>query len=1181
MESVVIIVYQTWHYALFCRSLRQQTNSNADENGEYQQMLARLFHRSETFQRFLRTSIKPGNPLELESTSLFLSCGWIAAAAAQKRWLLIVPEIEQRMKARSYFQFWGAPALVLSDLPVDSTKFDTIPYRNSLVRQAETLRNWYSGNHQILIASAEALAASVPIQETIDDSHRIITVGKEYFHQHWRELFLSYGYQETPQVREPGDFAVRGGIIDIFPVDNPHPARFDFLGDTLEEIRLFDAGSQMGIKQISSLTIPCLYPTPWTPQYRGHLKKILRQFPDNSMGPLKEALAAGQYHSIWPLFGATIGTTASFSRLLDDQTVTVFFRPDTVSRNAQILAEEKLNMLDEGNFGPAAFIKLLKSQHPQPHNVIERLQQGRTLSVVPQAHKKNSFRLPGKPYSEFIPSSDSHIPNSLWSKLPGWRTSVLSSTSTSGLAEIQTQLRRHELTYVSSLPDDAAELNGIFLHPPMEMPALAVYAHELSTFFYFPPPPPPQETSKNRKKTFAKDAEVTPIASMFDLTPGDHVVHLDFGIGRYLELARLTTSAGVGDFLKITYADDDKLFVPVDKLHLLHKYIGASEKPILNRLQSGSWATIKHRLRSRVQVLARDLLKIQAKRQSLTGTAFPPDQPEQGAFERRFPHKETFDQAQAIKSFKQDLEENTPMDRLICGDVGYGKTEVALRAAFKVVNNGQQVAVLAPTTLLVQQHFTTFCERFRGFPYHVAMLSRFRTPNEQKKAIALARRGEVDILIGTHRLLSRDVSFLDLGLVIIDEEQRFGVRQKERLKSLRTMVDVLTLSATPIPRTLHMALSGLRDISVIDTPPENKQRVITQVGVYDEKLEQRAITRELSRGGQVFYVFNRVAGISAIGREVSRRYPHARVVVAHGQLPEKELEHLMGDFIAGKTDILVTTSIIESGLDLPNVNTLIIRDAYRFGLADLYQLRGRIGRGQNQAFAYLFYPPSMPLTEKARARLEAIESFTELGAGFQLAMRDMEIRGAGNLLGDEQHGLIMSVGIPLYSQLLEEELLKLKGLPTRTSHNLTIDLDLQAFIPREYINAENLRLKFYKRIAQACTAKQLQSLAQELLDRFGPLPTVTRQLLALAGIRQQAENLSVLAIARTENTLQVRFTAKPKWAMKLDLFKAGWSTGPTNPFSLKTLVSKTNATTLLAETRQRLEQLAVLVDSVS
>jgi transcription-repair coupling factor (superfamily II helicase) len=597
--------------------------------------------------------------------------------------------------------------------------------------------------------------------------------------------------------------------------------------------------------------------------------------------------------------------------------------------------------------------------------------------------------------------------------------------------------------------------------------------------------------------------ETVTITALSQLKAGDYVVHIHHGIGVYGGLIRQVVDGAEREYLLIRYAGEDKLYVPADQFDRVQKYIGGeAQPPALSRLGGREWERTKRKAQRSARELAKELVALYAARSQQEGFAFSPDTPWQQEMEAGFPYEETDDQRQALTEVKQDMEKPAPMERLVCGDVGFGKTEVAVRAAFKAVMDGKQVAVLVPTTVLAAQHFNTFRERLAPYPMRVEMLSRFRSPKERKRIVAELAAGAVDVVIGTHRLLSRDVKFKELGLLIVDEEQRFGVRHKEKLKQLRATVDCITLTATPIPRTLHMALSGLREMSLINDPPEGRRPIRTQAGQHSEALIKEAVEKELDRGGQVYYVYNRVESIPHVAAHLQRLLPQARIAVGHGQMAENDLEKIMVDFYAGKHDILLCTTIIESGLDIPNVNTIIVDQSDRLGLAQLYQLRGRVGRSDRQAYAYLMWTPHKRMTEAAEQRIQAIKEFCDLGSGLKLALRDLEIRGAGNLLGPEQHGFVAAVGFDLYCQMLSEAVSEARGQMISRRTEVSLDLPVNAFVPDEWVPSLNQRIELYRRLAAVSNEEMLQDLAAEMKDRFGaPLPGPVKNLVHLVGIK--------------------------------------------------------------------------------
>jgi transcription-repair coupling factor (superfamily II helicase) len=600
------------------------------------------------------------------------------------------------------------------------------------------------------------------------------------------------------------------------------------------------------------------------------------------------------------------------------------------------------------------------------------------------------------------------------------------------------------------------------------------------------------------------------LTSLAELKPGDYMVHLDFGVGVYRGLQHIALQGAEGDFLLLDYAGNDKLYLPVDRINLVQRYIGADGvEPRVDRLGTASWEKAKSRARAAVEEMAEELLKIYAARQVEQGFAFSPPDDLYREFEASFAFEETPDQMAAIEDVIRDMERAKPMDRLVCGDVGYGKTEVAMRAAFKAVMDGKQVAVLVPTTVLAQQHLETFTERFKAYPVRIGMLSRFRSPKEQKELLAGVKKGDIDIVIGTHRLLQKDMTFKDLGLLIVDEEQRFGVSHKERLKQFRAVVDIMTLTATPIPRTLYMSLMGIRDLSIIDTPPVDRLSIKTYVSRFSDELIREAVLRELRRGGQIFFVHNRVQSIEAMAEHLRRLVPEAKIVTGHGQMDEKELERVMLAFMHGESNLLLCTTIIESGLDIPNANTLIVNRADAFGLAQLYQLRGRVGRAKQRAHAYFLIPGEGAISSDARERLKILQDISELGAGFRIATHDLEIRGGGDLLGARQSGNIAAVGFELYTEMLEETIRQLKGEDLQERVEPEIKLRVPAFVPEEYVKDPNQRLVIYKKLTQAGTEEEIAEVADELVDRFGKLPLAASYLLEVMQIRIGLKNLLI------------------------------------------------------------------------
>jgi len=869
------------------------------------------------------------------------------------------------------------------------------------------------------------------------------------------------GYERTTMVDRPGEISMRGGIFDIYPMSRPMPYRLEFFGDEIDSIRAFDPVTQRSISRVESVRV--------LPRSEKELNEALLH--RNEL-------------------------TATLTDHLPHDTLVVMDEPVTITSEARDVDQDF-----NGVAGTLAWSE-----------VLERLGRFRQLIVGQLAQDTvRGTRIFTETRS--MASWEGNL-ELFWEQLRVWSLEdydVVFVCNNNG-----ERRRLHELLGEkgcaidqpgSRLRTKIGRLRGGFSVPNQRLAVLS--GKELFGRRYWRRP----------KRQFRTGA---PIYSLSDLRIGDYVVHVDHGIGKYLGLTRLEDKKG--DFLSIRYQSGDKLYVPITQIRLVQKYVGVdSRAPTLDKLGGTAWARTKEKVGRAIKDMTAELLDLYAMRQTMEGFRFSPDTDWQKEFEDAFPYQETSDQEGAIRDVKDDMEQSLPMDRLICGDVGYGKTEVAMRAAFKAVMDGKQVAVLVPTTILAQQHLNTFHERFADYPVIIEMLSRFRTRAEQKEILYRVKEGSVDILIGTHRLLSPDIQFNDLGLVVIDEEQRFGVTHKERLKQLRKLVDVMTLSATPIPRTLHLSLMGVRDMSVINTAPEDRLPIHTTVAGYDEDVIREAITRELARDGQVFFVHNRIETIHSVAARLQRIVPRATIAIAHGRMPERELERVMINFVNGTIDVLVSTTIIESGLDIPNVNTIIINRADCFGLADLYQLRGRVGRYKHRAYAYLLAPTERVLTEDARKRLKTLQDFTDLGSGFKIALRDLEIRGAGNILGVEQHGHIAAVGFELYCRLVEDAAKELRGETVTRPMFPVVDLAIEAFLPDDYIPSPAQKIAIYKRISSAESQDQLDEIGHELRDRYGPLPTEAQRLMSTMALRIMGADTGVEFIGRARDAVLFRF----------------------------------------------------------
>ncbi|MBL7182973.1 MAG: transcription-repair coupling factor [Anaerolineae bacterium] len=1000
-------------------------------------------------------------------------------------------------------------------------------------RRIETQLQEQNTLSPVIIASARALMQkTIPVREfqagvqTLRQGQRI---SLEKMLAHW----VSLGYEPASLVQEPGTFSRRGGIIDVFPPHSAQPVRIELFGNEIESLRLFEPDTQRSQEKVSSFT---LVPASEALPQRGPL--AAQQATQLDLSACHESAAAEFEANL-----AALEERQHFKGL-------EFYIPYLYSQPGNLidfLPTEGLLIVDDLTELEASMADLeasalelqktlleageLPSELPIPYFTWDELQET-LLDRHPLVLGYNDGE--EQPLSKlFAPGP--RYGGRLKQVLDDWRRMlqegqriVVVSRQAQRLAAlwgereayVQT-LRVSETLRVLPPLRSLTIVQGTLAEGWILEAAMCCLQTDAEIFGWSRPLP----------RRVRRPRAVTPEAFFADMAPDDYVVHIEHGIGIFRGLVELTLDGVKREYLEVEYDGGDKLYVPIHQADRLSRYVGARERrPALHRLGTAHWAQVKARAKRAVEDIARELLELYAAREVVPGHAFPPDHPWQAELEASFAYIETEDQLRAIEEIKADMEKPKPMDRLICGDVGYGKTEVALRAAFKAVMGHKQVAILVPTTVLAQQHYTTFQKRLKSFPVEVEMLSRFRSRREQGEILSKLQAGTMDIVIGTHRLIQKDVAFKDLGLLIIDEEQRFGVTHKEKLKQMRTEVDVLTLTATPIPRTLHMSLTGVRDMSTIDTPPEERLPVKTHVGEYDETLIRKAILRELDRGGQVYFVHNRVMSIRPIAQRLERIVPEATLAIAHGQMREAKLEQVMLDFAAGKIDVLVCTSIIESGLDIPNVNTLIVNRANLFGLADLYQLRGRVGRGARRAYAYLLYDHPHRLTDTARRRLQTILEASELGAGFGIAMRDLEIRGAGDLLGTRQHGHIAAVGFDLYCRLLAQAVHNLKEEPegeapsplsAPLAPSVSIDLPLPAFIPRDYVPHPPLRLRLYRRMAGLVSLDAIEDMERELQDRFGSLPEATANLLYQLRLKVLALRAEVRGISVRERQIVI------------------------------------------------------------
>ncbi|MBI4308661.1 MAG: transcription-repair coupling factor [Chloroflexi bacterium] len=1060
--------------------------------------------------------------------------------------VLLTARAEDAQRLHEQLQIWLGPEMPVLRLPEP----DGLPYERLLADPA-TVRDRLraltaladvAGDSRppIVVASAHAVAAMTAAAPAFRRACHTIRVGDVLPLSDLLRRWVRMGYSPETAVEVPGAFSRRGGIVDIFSPASDAPVRIELFGDKVESLRQFDPLSQRSQQRVDAVVImPAreallhdapldardllarLAPSNLTPEARARLEEELGKL---TLGPID-----GMEHYL-PLLepGPLLDYLPQGGLLVLDEPARIRNALEEMADRAEELRETLASRgeLPRGYPRPYYTWSELEAQLARPARrlVFRARRPGEGHGSEEGAPIETGFSAVALYGGRVKP----FLADVLKQRAAG-RRMVIASHQAQRLAE----LLREEGVAVDPVEDVAA------LPPPASltlvkgspregfaMPGLALFTD--AEVFGF-----------TKQRRAVRPRPVKREAFLAELKVGDYVVHVEHGIGRFVGMVRRPVDGQEREFLVLDYAEGDKLYVPTEHIDRVAPYVAPGEAPpSLSRLGSTEWERTKERVRESARQVAKDLLAVYAAREVTPGRAFSPDTPWQQELEAAFPYVETGDQATTVQEVKIDMEKPRPMDRLVCGDVGFGKTEVAVRAAFKAVMDGRQVAVLVPTTVLAQQHFNTFRQRVAPFPVRIEMLSRFRSDREQEDIVRRLKSGEVDIVIGTHRLLQKDVEFQDLGLLIIDEEQRFGVLHKDRLKKLRPEVHVLALSATPIPRTLHMSLAGIRDLSTIQTPPEERLPIKTYVMEDSDQVIREAILREMDRGGQVFFVHNRVYNIEFIAERVRKLAPEATVAVAHGQMDEADLEKAMLDFYNGAYDVLVCTAIIESGLDIPNVNTLIVHDAHTFGLSQLHQLRGRVGRGAARAYAYFLTPPGMRLTEQAEKRLATIIEATELGAGFRIAMRDLEIRGAGNLLGVEQSGHIAAVGFDLYSRLLEEAVRELKAqqyvengerppaelLPQPPLPEVSLDLPLTAHIPEDYVPDVAARLGLYGRLVRARSLEDLEDVRQEMSDRFGPLPIEAQDLLYVVRVRLLAARAGVQAVSRQDGhiVLQLR-----------------------------------------------------------
>lgn len=1007
-------------------------------------------------------------------------------------------------------------------------------YRTARIQFLSALATSKTG---IFITSTSGLRRLVPEPKDVIEARITLEVGAEYEFQTLISDLNALGYQRVEQVEKKGEFAVRGSVVDIFPLNQDDPIRMDFFDIEIDSLRTFDQATQRSIENIEKIEVlPAtdliINETKLNQAIKtmnNELAQAQKKLSEENFEALQqninEVIERWKHHQLIQedtmyakqLYAAktslldylTKGTLVldDYPRILDAET-------DIENNEASWIVDQLKNnvLLDNESFG--VDIRTLIKKKSVPQLFLSMFQKGMGRLKFDQLTEITTRAV--QDFFGQMPVLKGEVERWLARK----QTVLIFANSKERQGKITEVLHDFEITAQKVNADRiqvaAVNIIGQSFPQGFDMPSTKlVVLTEKELFAKVPKKRPRQQHVENAER----------LKSYTELKTGDYVVHVNHGIGKFMGMTTMEVDGVHQDYMTIQYKGSGQLFIPVTQLNLVQKYVAAEGKsPKLNKLGGSDWAKTKKNVASKIEDIADDLIELYAKREAEKGFAFKPDDSYQRQFDNDFPYTETPDQLRSIEEIKKDMERERPMDRLLVGDVGYGKTEVALRAAFKAVESGKQVAILVPTTILAQQHFDTMNERFEGYPIATGILSRFQTGAQVKETLEGLKDGSVDVIVGTHRLLSKDVEFKDLGLLVIDEEQRFGVKHKERIKELKSQVDVLTLTATPIPRTLNMSMIGVRDLSVIETPPTNRYPIQTYVMEENAGAIREGIMREMRRNGQVFYLHNRVQDIEKVVAEIEALVPEARVGYIHGQMTEKQLEDILFEFIAGEYDVLVTTTIIETGIDIPNANTLFVENADHMGLSQLYQLRGRIGRSSRVAYAYFLYQKNRVLTELGEKRLEAIKDFTELGSGFKIAMRDLSIRGAGNLLGKQQHGFIDSVGYDLYSQMLADAVKKKQGKKVKRRSDSEISLGIEGFLPSSYIEDEQQKIEFYKRLRQANSHEEVVDIQDDMLDRFGDYPAEVDNLLQITDLKIIADQVQVERITRKDGILTVTMT---------------------------------------------------------
>ena len=1099
-----------------------------------------------SYEKLLKEIQEKTSPIAIHGVSSE-SLGHITYALKEdtKKQILVIASDEIKAK-RIYedLKNFNTPVEMYTSREVVFYDIEAFSYE-TIHSRLKVLSKLNNGENIVVVTYIEALLNKVMSKKLFENHTENIKYGEIVQLKELAGKFVIKGYERVNMLEGKGQFSIRGGIIDFFPPFSNHPYRIELFDDEVDSIRLFDIASQRSIERVNEVSIPPTKEVLILDDFKEEvIASIDRDF-NKALKGSKDNLK--EKESLKNKFLKYMESIREGLNINNVDMVTPYIPDDKLGSLIDYLDKNSLVLLDD----PKRIEEKVKEIYNDfVFKFTDVFQRGELLSShenIYYNYEKVSRKI--KKYtcitvSAFLKTDEIYSPKSILNittksmqsfhnkidflveelkhyKYRGYKTIIFAGTEDRG-QRLGSALREKGIEciyiYDKNRPIKSSQvfiisgtINGGFEYSDIKF----VLISDKEVF---------GTNKKKISRPIKKNREK--ITDFSDLKIGSYVVHENHGIGQYLGVEQLDIQGIKKDYLTIKYRGKDKLYVPIDQMNLIQKYVGADKaKPKINKLSSSEWSKTKAKAKKAIEDMAKDLLELYAKRQSVKGFAFSSDNLWQRQFEDMFPYEETDAQMISIEEIKNDMEKSRPMDRLLCGDVGYGKTEVALRAAFKAIMDNKQVAFLVPTTILAQQHYNTIVNRFNEFPIKAGMLSRFRTPSEQKKVIENLRNGNVNIVVGTHRLLSKDVEFNDLGLLIVDEEQRFGVKHKETLKKLKENVDVLTLTATPIPRTLHMSLIGIRDMSVIDEPPEERYPIQTYVVEYNEQLVRDAIVKEINRGGQVYFVYNRVETIDKMASTLKKLVPEAKIAVGHGQMSERELEKVMMKFLKKEFNVLVCTTIIETGLDIPNVNTIIVYDSDKMGLSQLYQLRGRVGRANRLAFAYLMYERDKVLSEVAEKRLKAIKEFTEFGSGFKIAMRDLEIRGAGNLLGMEQHGHIEAIGYDLYVKFLNDTIRRFKGDVVEDVVETNIDLNVDGYIPDKYISDEEIKVEIYKKIASIQNKEDYHDLLEELIDRFGDIPEEVDNLMKISYIKYISSRSYITSIVQGKGFIDIQFSS--------------------------------------------------------